>query len=358
MTEAGARSSRTWSFIDSWVGRATAILGLIATLAGGVTWWVTRHRERAARQAQIVLAEAQAGQAQYGLAWQTFASLLRADPLDRAALDGQLKVTMLWTENYSVVVPDGTSASAVASPELDDIMETLESGLTRAQGSEAADVQAHLGWAHWLNQRVAAREFGTAAAEDLRGALARDPRNVYANAMLGNWMLQNEGDPGAAVEHFDTAVATGRARPFVRQMQIGGLLSCDDPGCRAALMKAASQMRTAGEPLDPDVRRRVVDFCCDPTLARHEEIAEFLSAVGPDDAWNTYLWLDDRSREGLDLRMDVLMRSFIQANLLEASGQTPAALARYRQLQAQLAHQPGSLKDSVDEAVVRLARRS
>jgi Tfp pilus assembly protein PilF len=358
MPKAEARSDKTWSFIDSWVGRTTAIAGLVATLAGGITWWVTRDREHAERKAQLVLAQSQAAQGNYSASLDTYGDLLKTDPLDRSAQDGQLNTAMLWTENFSVLVPEGGDASAVAGPQLDRILTTLESGLAHANGPRTADIQAHLGWAHWLNQHIAAREFGSAAETNFRAALASDPQNVYAHAMLGNWLLQTGGDFADAVQHFRTAVATGNARPFVRRLQIGGLVSHDDEASRAELFTVANQMRTGSEPLDSDSRRRIADFCCNPGLTSHSELVASLSAVSTNEAWQTYVWLDDVQPEGSDATLQALTRSFIQANLLEIGGKHQESLASFRRLQAQLAQQPGSLKDAVDASVVRLQHPS
>ena len=223
------RSSKAWGFLMSWIGRVTAIVGLCATVAGGVTWLVTHHRQQRERTAQLALAQTQVTQGDYQASVNTYADRLKSDALDRDALDGQLNTTMLWAENFSVMVPEGQSATEPAGRALDEMMSILESGLTRSRGTRAADVQAHLGWAHWLNQHIAEREFGPAAEQDLRAARAADPTNVYANAMLGNWMLQNGGNFPEAVQHFDTAVATGKERAFVRRFQIGGLTGFDGP---------------------------------------------------------------------------------------------------------------------------------
>jgi len=358
MPKAGAGTGKTWSFIDSWVGRSAAIAGLIGTLAGGATWWISREHRSAERKAELGLAASQAAQGAYSAALDTYDEVLKSDPLDRSALDGELNEAMLWTENFSVIVPEGGSASDAAGPALDRMMATLEAGMTRAQGSRRADVQAHLGWAHWLNQHIAEREFGSAAEDHLRAALAADPNNVYAHAMLGNWLLQTGGDVGEAVQHLEAAVATGQARPFVRRLEVGGLLSRDQAGSRAELFRVANQMRTGNEPLDADARRRIMNFCCDPMLTSHAELAASLAAVGPDDAWNTYLWLDNLPKEGADARAQAWMRRFIQANLLEIRGERQQSLQQFRALQAELAQQPGSLKDAVDAAVVRLQHPS
>ena len=100
-----------------------------------------------------------------------------------------------------------------------------DAGLARAGGKNArsADILAHQGWAHWLNQKLAQREFGPAAERDLRDALRIDPSNVFANAMLANWMMQTGGSTKDALLHFQTALQQNRKPRFVRQLQLGVL---------------------------------------------------------------------------------------------------------------------------------------
>ena len=347
-----ARSSAVWSFFDTWVGRTTAVIGLIASLGGGVTWWVNHHRQQAQRKAELRLADLQSAGGDYAASLQTSGEVLKADPLDRAALDAQVNAAMLWAENFSVSVPEGGNATEVAAPALDQIFTVLQSGFSRSTGARAADIEAHLGWAHWLNRRIAAREFGSAAEQNLRAALALDPQNVYANAMLAGWMLQTGGNVSEAAQHFAVALASGKARTFVRRMQIGGYLSSAGPGARVELMRAADDMRKNSEALDGDSRARILTSCCYPPFMDHAQVVAALSAVSPDDAWSTFLWLDaDSNASGDEIR-----RSFIQATLLEIAGKRQESLTEFRQLQQQLARQPGSLRDAVDAAVARLAK--
>lgn len=358
---AGAAKSRfdkVWTFLMSWTGRLTAIAGLCATIAGGATWIVSHQRQQRERADQLALAQTQVDQGNYQASVETYAAILKADPLDRTALDSQLNTAMLWVENFSVLSPEGGSATGPAAHALDQIISILESGLTRSKGARAADVQAHLGWAHWLNQRIAEREFGSAADNDFRAALAIDSANVYANAMLGNWMLQNGGDFSAAVQYLRVAAATGKARPFVREFQIAALADSDNQtGARAELIKVANAMRIDGESLVPDEKRRVFDVCCDITVTDRAELAESLSAVPPQDAWLTYLWLEGSGSAPSSDPLRALTHQFIQANLQEISGQTAQALKQYRALQQKLRDQPStSLKNAVDAAVRRLSK--
>lgn len=349
-------SDRFWTFLMSWTGRITAVVGLCATIGGGVTWLMTHQRQQQERATQLELAQTQAAQGDYEKSAETSAALLKTDPQDRTALDNQLNDAMLWAENFSVEVPEGQSATGPAGKALDEMMPILEAGLARSTGSRAADVQAHLGWAHWLNQHIAERESGPAAEQNFRAALATDPANAYANAMLGNWMLQNGGDFSEAVQHLRAGAAAVKARPFVRQLQIAGLVDGDSQaGARGELMKVANAMRIGGEPLSADDKRQVLYACCDVSATRHVELVESLSSVPPDNAWSTYLWLEDASSARSPDPLRGPIHDFIQANLLEISGKAPQALEQYRAAKQKLHAIPGtSLEGSVDAAIRRL----
>lgn len=349
------RGARAWPAVMNWVGRATALIGLFASLAGGVTWVVHRHMVASERAAKMALARAQAEQGDYQGSVASCEQILKDAPGYRPALDLQLSTTELWVEDFRVTAPEGQSTDAPAAAMLDQIMPVLEAGLTRAKGPQAADIQAHIGWGHWLNEHIAEREFGPAAEQNLRAALQLDPQNVYANAMLGNWILQTHGDVAEAMGHLDMAVATGKARRYVRQLEMGGLTYLDEKGARAAQMKVANEMRKGGEPLSSEYKHRILSFCFDPVIADHDELVEVLSAVRPDDAWQTYLWLDDDP----DRENRQVVQDFVQANLLEVSGDKPGSLAKFKALEQELRNSTGSpngnMKDSVDAAVARLS---
>ena len=284
---------RGWPVVMAWVGGITALIGLFASLAGGIEWFVNHHKQKAEVETKLALAQAQAKQAEYQASLQTDGDILKADPGYRPALDQQLATAMLWVEDFHVLAQDGQDTAGPAALALDQIFPILDAGLARSKGSPAADIQAHIGWAHWLNQKIAEREFGSTAENDLRAALASDPANVYANAMLGNWILQNGGSLSEATQHLDAAVATGKARPFVRRLQLGALLYLDKKGARAALVKAVTEMRKSGEPLDESSKRRILGFCFDPVAVDSSKLRASLSADPADESRKTYLWLDN-----------------------------------------------------------------
>jgi tetratricopeptide (TPR) repeat protein len=337
-------AGKAWPFVMSWTGRISALIGLGASLVGGVTWFINHHRATVERQEKMRLAETQAKQREYQASIQSYSEILKTDPLYQPALDEQLATTMQWVE----------SPSHFDAASLDQIMAILDAGLSRNRNTaRAADILAHIGWTHWLNQKIAEREFGPAAEQSFNTALAADPSNVYANAMLGNWMLQNGKSFAEGIQHLNAAAATGKERPFVRRMQLGALIYLDQPGSRAEQVKVANDMRKDGEPLDEGDKSRILSFCFNPGTTEHKELAESLSAVPPDEAWQTYLWLDDNAKDD-DSRQNI--HDFIQANLLEVSGKRSDALEKYRLLQKNLKNESGSMKDSVNAAIARLSR--
>ncbi len=347
-------AKKDWPVVMSWVGGITALLGLFASLAGGIAWFVNHHKQKTEIETKMALAQVQEKQGQYQASVQSYGEILKTDPLYRPALDEQLRTAMLWVEDFHVLAREDQNAADLAAPALDEIIAILDGGMTRSKGSQAADVQAHLGWAHWLNQKLAEREFGPAAEQNLRTALVTDPSNVYANAMLGNWMLQNNGSFREAIQHLNVAVATGKARSFVRKLQLGGLIYLDQKGARAELVKAANDMRKSGEPLGEEQKMRILGFCFDPVVIDYKELAESLSAAPPDEIWQTYLWLDNLPE---DAQGQSMVHDFISANMLELSGKREESLEKYRLLQKQLPNQTGSFKNSVDAAVARLSEK-
>lgn len=357
--QSGPRIKRAWTVILAWIGGISAVLGFIGAVTGFFGNIQGHFHHNTQLDSQMAVAQSQSRQGDYQASVQSYADILKTEPLYGPALDQQLQSTMLWVEDYHVYLkPEEDPGAAVAS-QLDQIIAILDAALARTNGTAAADVQAHLGWAHWLNEHVARREFppNSAAERNFRAALATDPSNVYANAMLGNWMTQNGGSLTEAVQHFNSAVASGKARSFVRTLQLGGLKNLDEPGARAALMKAVNEMRKNGEPLNAEAKHRILGFCCDPGVTGHAELTESLSAVSADDTWQTYLWLDDQGNSGEDAKYQHLIHDFIEANIEEISGDKQKSLSEFRALHDELKNQGGTLRDSVDQAIARLSHR-
>jgi len=285
---------------------------------------------------------------------------VKADPGNGAAVDQEVDVAMAWIEDFHAVAPEGGSAENLAGTRLDEIMPVLDAGLARANGksARAADILAHLGWAHWLNQKLAQREFGPAAERDLRQALQIDPSNVFAHAMLGNWIMQTGGDTVEALMHFQRALERNKARAFVRRLQLGVLVYPRDPEIRLALIRLVNEMRRNRESIDDRERSRILT-AYDPTVNSAEELSESLSAVPPDEAWATYLWLETRSTDRDQSDHTRLQRDFVHASIVEIEHDRENALRAFEKLRVELKQRgyDGRIATYVDDAIKRLSTR-
>ena len=345
----GAPPDRSNVLLHKWfgvAGAAAALLGLVflALYLTGFGPWSESRAHRAMIQQLIATAQVQMERSEYESAFKTYADALKVDAGNKDFMDLQADAAMRWLQNYHVIAGEGQKAEDIAAPELAGIQAVLDAALARTdrRGKRAADLLAHMGWTHWLNQKLAFKEFGSAAERDLREALRVDGSNVFAHAMLGNWLLQTHGDTSEALRHFDAAVKTGKEREFVRQLQLGGLLSGDDATVRPALMRIANEIRRDGSRMDDRYKRRVAAGF-HPGLVSYEELRESLGAVSPADAWATYAWLDE----------DGVRREFIRGALLEIQGKRDEALGVFGPLGGRLG--PGRLADNVAAAVRRLS---
>ena len=342
--------------ITGWVAGITALIGLFASLFGGVQWIKNHWTQRSDIRTELAVAQSQTERGEYESAVATYQDILKKDSRNQRAADGQVTATMRWVDNFGVLTHEDETARDVAAPKLDSILPILDAGFARAKGQRSADILAHIGWVHWLNWHIAEREIGPAAEQSFRRALDIDPSNVYANAMLGNWLLQNNGSPREAFSHLATALQSSKERPWVRRMQLGGLIYNDAPQARVELVRVANDMRKNNESLDETDKGRILSFNYD--LHDSAELAEALSAVPPADSWATYQWLDDVEKtEASDINMQRLRRDYIYANILELSGKQAEALSQYKALQAKLKNSNSTLTGLVDNAIKRLAAK-
>ena len=119
-----------------------------------------------------------------------------------------------------------------------------------AQGERRADL-ARSSWVGDVSS-PARRHDGDPAAR-YQEALAVDPDNVFANAMLGHWLMWRGAQIEPARERFDAALAAaGDRHPFVRRLQLASLTNRGETA-DAELLRVVNDMRTRDETLDPGV---------------------------------------------------------------------------------------------------------
>ncbi len=160
--------------------------------------------------------------------------------------DARVEIAFAWLEDAR---PGPGQRFAVIT---DAVTPALDRALVSAQGERRADLLAHLGWVTFLRLRDG---YDVDPAARYQEALTVDPDNVFANAMLGHWLMWRGRQIQPARERFDTALAAaGDRRPFVRRLQLAALTNGN---ADAELLRVANDMRTRNEPIDPAVADRV-----------------------------------------------------------------------------------------------------
>jgi tetratricopeptide (TPR) repeat protein len=337
----------------AWVGVVTAVIGLITGLSGIVGplkgWW------KQGRQSHTLLATAQRQEqlGEYSAAMDTLAEVLKANPGDTQALHTRLDVAMAWIEDIRIPRHDLAEVAPQARLIFDRLSPVLESGLSTAKGYRAADVVAHLGWLNFLRENITGQ--GGITESHLREALRIDPENVYANAMIGEWLLLPPANLEEAKTHFATALKGGKAKSFVRGCQLEAMIYNEEPGMRAELIRVANQMRKDNDPISNDDRARIHSYFS-TTIGTDAELREVVSAAPPDEVWATYEWVSPPAAESSDFNK--LETRFIQANIDEVSGKREEALQIYRSLDKELKQRKDSgprISQRVRDAVQRLS---
>ena len=338
--------------ILAWIGVVTAVIGLITGLSGLVGpmkgWWKT------GRQSHALLATAQRQEelGEYSAAMDTLAEILKARPGNAEAVHTQLDVAMAWIEEIRIPRRGLDEVAPQARVIFDRLTPVLEGGLSTAKGYRAADVVAHLGWLNFLKSNITGQN--GIVESHLREALRMDPDNVYANAMLGEWLLLPRANLDEAKMHFATALRSGKAKDFVRGCQLEGMIYNDEPGVRAELIRVANQMRKDNDPIGDNDRSRIhSNFSM--AVGTDAELREVVSAAPAEEVWATYEWVHPQNAGASEF--DNMERRFIRANIDEVSGKSEEALqiyqSLYKELDAKKDASPFVLK-RVGDAVKRL----
>ena len=304
-----------------------------------------------ARVAQIQSDRDEPAEAWTGLA-QAIALTDEAGPLESSLWAVDRRRHALRTQQEDVAMQwlrDGRPGPGHA---FSDIVDRVVPGLERAAadpsvvGQRRADLLAHLGWARFLKSRdgIITLEPST----DYASALAANPRNAYANAFWGHWILWQQRDLTAASAHFADALADPRAgkgplREYVRRFQVSALRNAPSAQTDAALLVLVNSMRVEGEPIDAETRNALKNIYQD--FGRdQQDTATLLHAVPP-------------AEQAATLEQLAFAEPSMQAvlaQLFEAAGQQAEALQVWRALRAD----PVVQKDraaQADAAIKRLA---
>jgi tetratricopeptide (TPR) repeat protein len=317
-----------------------------------------------ARQIDALLVEAST-QRERGQPANAMATLARARELapDRDAVrQAQEALAIDWIRNVRFEThrnqPGFVDMVAVT-------LSTVDAAVPSSTGTRRADLLAHAGWAMymlWRNASLTGVWRPTSVpradpAERYREALAIDPENPFANAMLAHRAFRQDGDPVSARQLFDNALRTRREVAYVRDLQWTTFGSEFERRNDQELVRVADDMRRHGERLNVRQAQTLYGPYSSLTNASTDdrERPALLDAVSADDHIATVAWAFDEFAKGDDSRRWTLR--FIVALLHERAGRVDRAVAELRALNEELPKQ-STRRPSVEAALNRLVAGS
>ncbi len=318
-----------------WVGGATAVLSLVFGVQQLIDV-VGAHLQRSRQVKELLATSAMQEQARdYAAAWSSAEQANRLTDGGSETRAAEESLAMDWLENAS------TSDEQDFTDITEKVTPVLDRAVPSAQGQRKGDVLAHLGWAAFLQSRGGAS--GTPPDSYYRQALAADPQNVYAHAMLGHWILWNGGPVSEAEAQFDEALASGRRRDFVRRLQLAALENADENDADPELVRVLNAMRKNGEAVDANTRgeawfvyNRHLEAAFLSASARSGGPVQrppLLAALSAPEQLATFDWLFDNP--GYD-KIPAWQRDFYRGILEDEAGEHSEALQSFRSAYSEL----------------------
>jgi tetratricopeptide (TPR) repeat protein len=316
-----------------WVAQASAVLALGFAILQLVRT-VGDARDRRRQVEELVKTEATARRSgDYERAWTDLDEALKVAESGGlvAKLTGQLSkeaqdlrvaqenLAMAWLDNIRV------GANQTFSSVVDRLTPVMTRGAAMAGGARKADLMAHIGYGASLEARDG-RSAGD-PAQSYRDAIAIDPANPYAHAYLGHDLLGHGVPLDEGKAEFQKALASGRAKDYVRVLQLAAMKNRGSEG-DAEYIAAINDMRKNGELVDESMRGDLYSIYWPACGSLHEDadaLKRFAALTPPaEQAATVKVFLIDQPNITSSQRP---AREACFATLLQAAGDRAGALA-------------------------------
>jgi tetratricopeptide (TPR) repeat protein len=336
-----------------WVAQASAVLALGFAILQLVRT-VGDARDRRRQVEELVKTEATARRSgDYERAWTDLDEALKVAESGGllAKLTGQLSkeaqdlrvaqenLAMAWLDNIRV------AANQTFSSVVDRLTPVMTRGAAMAGGARKADLLAHIGYGASLEARDG-RPAGD-PAQSYRDAIAIDPDNPYAHAYLGHYLLGHGAPLDEGKAEFEKALASGRAKDYVRVLQLAAMKNRGSDG-DADYIAVINDMRKNGEIVDESMRGDLYNIYWS-ACGSHEDadnLKRFAALTPPaEQAATVKVFVTDQPRIDSAHR---LTGEACLATLLEAAGDRAGALAAWESIR----------KDAQGDAFADLRKRA
>ena len=165
-------------FIGAIVTVVSLVLGM-ASLNGLYRNW---KETRQAVTEMVSAAQELEKIGEYQASWDIYQKALEIDPGYSAIRNGQVQLAMKWLLNIKIVNKETTFSEIV-----DKLVPVLYKGISTAEDDQASKLLGHIGWAYFTKGRDKPVVVDVRAIYDK--ALTLAPNNMYANVMMGHWII-------------------------------------------------------------------------------------------------------------------------------------------------------------------------
>lgn len=339
------RQRNIWSNFSGmlkWIGGIVTVISLVI---GTVTlsrhyfdWQETRDSvsELVSAAGWLVKSEA------YAQAWQVYEEALTLAPSSTAIRKGQYKLAKQWLRDFDL-------EKSQADEILNRITVILYRNVNEADKRELATALAHIGWVQVLRSKYFL-SINADVDSLFEQALRADPKNIYANAMGGHWLLRRNthdisvADVKSAQSMFSVALQGGMEKKYVRQLQIDYLTKAwHESGnysgeVRLAILSAMLNnfftMMTTGEPQPGEYSRRGLFDAYGSINSGGENIEASIGMLPAEDHLKVMDWLLVDYDYKLDTTRKGSQIKYLKARLVETLGRNDEALEAYSELLA------------------------
>jgi hypothetical protein len=334
--------------LRKWIGLVAALLSLSSAAFG-----VLRTQADMQQRSHVVTEQLASGRLEekagdYAMAWDSYqrarteadadgpiAKLMGGSGKEQQEVrTAQQDLAMVWVRAARVAQLNDSSGDHAASAVADKVIDALSTGLDSSTGVRKADLLAHLGLAYFLKQRDGVQ--GLDPPHFFREAVAVDPKNPYANAFWGVYLLWNHGLPwqqgsvADAQQHFAAGLSSGREHATVRELQLRTLGNNASVEGEAAWWQLLAEMNKGGEPIDERTQRQMAREYVS-VFNNDDQVARLQSVIPPADhaELDRLLLRSDKLDASDKLRVKAML-----AVDLEAAGKPADALAAWRDVQS------------------------
>lgn len=328
-----AQRPQRWQLIGNalkWIGGVTALLSLfllVLQVNNVVSTWTDRQESVTAL---IMASDLQANAGDHAAAWGLLDQALALEPGSTRVQAHRVDLAMLWVRNI-VKSPDQTFSDI-----LNPLLPSLYLGAVRSSASERADALAHIGWLNALKSLDRKGKFSV--DEQFDAALVADPDNVFAHTWQARWSYMQTDKPDyvefrldRARANFDAALATGKRRQWIQQMQLETYLRRYNAAARVEGLVVAVRLKAEGSELHGNAvyfQRDLTDLA---TL-REDRGDTYREAMLNQFTWNEirelYAWVSPMVPDTIN--QPQVRYAF--ARMTELAGEPAAALTLYRSL--------------------------